>query len=256
MNWTQKNETGDWIFTLSNIEQWAPNGQVWEYTVSETLPNDADQYYLIVTGTSSATAGTNDEFRLENALSGRATVIKNWNDGGDPYGLRPSSVTMQLQARYKQQDGSTWSEWDNAYTVWSRFATEADLAENGLTNESTRLVLSDTSNWRGFWNHLPVLARLTTDSELNEIEYRVVEVAIGDQDISSSVNNDTGDTDDGVYDTVIPYQPAQDNWDGSAQNGWTTTVSNTLQDMAISAPRPGTTRRTPGTLAPTARALN
>lgn len=235
LNWTQKNETGDWIFTLSNIEQWAPNGQVWEYTVSETLPNDADQYYLIVTGTSSATAGTNDEFRLENALSGRATVIKNWNDGGDPYGLRPSSVTMQLQARYKQQDGSTWSEWDNAYTVWSRFATEADLAENGLTNESTRLVLSDTSNWRGFWNHLPVLARLTTDSELNEIEYRVVEVAIGDQDISSSVNNDTGDTDDGVYDTVIPYQPAQDNWDGSAQNGWTTTVSNTLQDMAISA---------------------
>lgn len=119
--------------------------------------------------------------------------------------------------------------------MWSQFATEADLAENGLTNESTRLVLSDTSNWRGFWNHLPVLARLTTDSELNEIEYRVVEVAIGDQDISSSVNNDTGDTDDGVYDTVIPYQPAQDNWDGSAQNGWTTTVSNTLQDMAISA---------------------
>lgn len=235
LNWTQKNETGDWIFTLSNIEQWAPNGQVWEYTVTETLPDGTDQYYLIVTGTSSATAGTSDEFRLENALSGRATVIKNWNDGDDPYGLRPSSVTMQLQARYKQQDGGTWSEWDNAYTVWSRFATEADLAENGLTNESTRLVLSDTSNWRGFWNHLPVLARLTTDSELNEIEYRVVEVAIGNQGISSSVNNDTGDTDNGVYDTVTPYQPAQDNWDGSAQNGWTTTVSNTLQDMAISA---------------------
>lgn len=235
LNWTQKNERGDWIFTLSNIEQWAPNGQVWEYTVTETLPNGADQHYLIVTGTSSATAGTSDEFRLENALSGRATVIKNWNDGDDPYGLRPSGVTMQIQARYKQQDGGTWNEWDNAYTVWSRFATEADLAENGLTNESTRLVLSDTSNWRGFWNHLPVLARLTTDSELNEIEYRVVEVAIGDQDISSSVNNDTGDTDDGVYDTVMPYQPAQDNWDGSAQNGWTTTVSNTLQDMAISA---------------------
>lgn len=235
LNWTQKNETGDWIFTLSNIEQWAPNGQVWEYTVTETLPDGADQYYLIVTGTSSATAGTSDEFRLENALSGRATVIKNWNDGDDPYGLRPSSVTMQLQARYKQQDGGTWSEWDNAYTVWSRFATEAELSENGLTNESTRLVLSDTSNWRGFWNHLPVLARLTTDSELNEIEYRVVEVAIGNQGISSSVNNDTGDTDNGVYDTVTPYQPAQDNWDGSAQNGWTTTVSNTLQDMAISA---------------------
>ena len=80
-----------------------------------------------------------------------------------------------------------------------------------------------------------MLARLTTDSELNEIEYRVVEVAIGNQGISSSVNNDTGDTDNGVYDTVTPYQPAQDNWDGSAQNGWTTTVSNTLQDMAISA---------------------
>lgn len=233
--WTQQGETGDWTFTLSNIEQWAPSGQVWEYTVTETLPDGADQHYLVVTGTSSATAGTSDEFRLENALSGRATVIKNWNDGDDPYGLRPSSVTMQLQARYKQQDGGTWSEWDNAYTVWSQFATPGDLAANGLTNESTRLVLSDTSNWRGFWNHLPVLARKTTDSELNEIEYRVVEVAIGSQDISSSVNNDTGDADNGVYDTVTPYQPAQDNWDGSAQNGWTTTVSNTLQDMAISA---------------------
>ena len=172
---------------------------------------------------------------IENALSGRATVIKNWNDGDDPYGLRPSSVTMQLQARYKQQNGDSWSEWDNAYTVWSQFATEDDLTANGLTDESTRLILSDTSNWRGFWNHLPVLARKTTDSELNEIEYRVVEVAIGSQDISSSVNNDTGDADNGVYDTVTPYQPAQDNWDGSAQNGWTTTVSNTLQDMAISA---------------------
>lgn len=235
LNWTQKKETGDWTFTLSNIEQWAPNGQVWEYTVTEALPDGADQYYLIVTGTSSATAGTSDEFRLENALSGRATVIKNWNDGDDPYGLRPSSVTMQLQARYKQQNGDSWSEWDNAYTVWSQFATEDDLTANGLTDESTRLILSDTSNWRGFWNHLPVLARKTTDSELNEIEYRVVEVAIGSQDISSSVNNDTGDADNGVYDTVTPYQPAQDNWDGSAQNGWTTTVSNTLQDMAISA---------------------
>ena len=44
-------------------------------------------------------------------------------DGNDPYGLRPTTVTVQLQARTAvvQPDGTTgqYSEWTDAYSVWT-----------------------------------------------------------------------------------------------------------------------------------------
>ena len=94
LTWTQKGETGDWTFTISNVEKWAPNGQAWTYTVTEDLSNEASQHYSIVVGSSSvSTANPNASFRLENALNGRASVTKSWVDGNDPYGLRPTTVT-------------------------------------------------------------------------------------------------------------------------------------------------------------------
>lgn len=151
LTWTQKGETGDWTFTISNVEKWAPNGQAWTYTVTEDLSNEASQHYSIVVGSSSvSTANPNASFRLENALNGRASVTKSWVDGNDPYGLRPTTVTVQLQARTAvvQSDGTAgqYSEWSDAYSVWTQFASEEDLANQGFTKESTYRTLNADDN--------------------------------------------------------------------------------------------------------------
>ena len=240
--WTEKDGTGDWTFELNNIEQWAPNGQAWEYHVKETLAPADESHYTIVTGESSATAGTSDSFRLENALSGKATVQKSWNDGDDPYGLRPESVTVELQARTAELDESGaqtggWSDWQNAYEVWQKFASDEALASENFKKDDTQRVLNaDQNGWRASWTRLPVLARWDAGSVLHSIEYRVVEVKIGDQDISDAVDNNTDGVTEGVYDeNVVPYQPSQESWSGSATEGWATTISNTLEDLSISA---------------------
>ena len=237
LTWDKSDADGDWTFSLKNVEEWAPNGQRWVYTVTEGLPDGAKDHYTVVVGKDSVTAGTDDKFQLENALSGSATIEKQWNDGDNPYSLRPENVTVQLQARYKSRDaGSEWSEWQDAYDVWKLFATEEQLAKEDFTEAYTQRTLSDGNGWKGSWRRLPVLARKDADDPLNDIEYRVVEVKIGDQDISNKVNNKTGDSSEGVYDTgIVPYQPSQVSWTGSATTGWATKVSNTLEDVSISA---------------------
>lgn len=236
LKWTAQGTTGDWTFTLSNIEQWAPNGQAWEYHVSETLSDDGLNHYTIVTGTSSATAGTSDSFTLQNALNGKATVVKNWVDGGDPYGLRPETVTVQLQARNRTAettsggDAGKWSEWTSAYEVWKKFANEQDLNDQQFTEDYTKRVLSDTNGWRASWSRLPVLARETADKPLNEIEYRVVEIKIGDLNVDSSADED------GKYGgTTGSYQPSQEQVTQDAVNSFATRITNTLKGTEISA---------------------
>lgn len=233
LTWTQKGETGDWTFTISNVEKWAPNGQAWTYTVTEDLSNEASQHYSIVVGSSSvSTANPNASFRLENALNGRASVTKSWVDGNDPYGLRPTTVTVQLQARTAvvQSDGTAgqYSEWSDAYSVWTQFASEEDLANQGFTKESTyRTLNADDNGWRGSWSRLPVLARLAADTALTSIQYRVVETQIGDQVISSPDEN-------GDYITYHPYQPDQVDG-GNVQDGFTSAITNTLESTSITA---------------------
>lgn len=229
--WTQT-DAGDWTFVLNNVEKWAPNGQAWTYTVSEAMGEDVGDNYTIVTGTSSVSAANTDaSFSLENALNGKATVSKTWVDGGDPYGLRPSTVTVELQARYVGLDESgqpsgEYSQWQNAYEVWARFASPEDLLDQKFTKESTQRELSDDNGWRGSWTRLPVLARLSADEQLNAIEYRVVEVQIGDQGVTVSDA-------DNPYGSVYPYQPSQTT--DQTATGSSTAITNTLKTTKISA---------------------
>lgn len=232
LTWTQKGETGDWTFTISNVEKWAPNGQAWTYTVTEKLSNEVSQHYSVVIGSSSvSTANPNASFRLENALNGRASVTKTWVDGNDPYGLRPTTVTVQLQARTAVVQGGVigqYGEWTDAFSVWTQFASEKDLADQGFTKESTyRILNADDNGWRGSWSRLPVLARYDSNSVLTSIQYRVVETKIGDQVISSPDEN-------GNYITYHPYQPDQVDG-GNAQDGFTSAITNTLETTKITA---------------------
>lgn len=233
--WTAKEDTGDWTFEVNNIEKWAPNGQAWTYTVTEDLSVDGtDEYYSVVTGSSSVSTNSTAQFRLENALRGQASVSKEWIDGGDPYGLRPETVTVELQARTKLADGSgDYSEWDDAYTVWKQFASDEQLDDVDLTQETIMRELSPDNGWKGSWRRLPVIASLNADSPRYNIEYRVVEVKIGDRDISNSVNMAVNPQDGKVYGEVHPYQPEQTEWTGDAQSGWATSISNTLETTKV-----------------------
>ena len=233
LNWTALGETGDWTFELSNIEKWAPNGQAWTYTVTEKLPSGAESYYTIVTGTSQVASTSTTGFKLENALNGQATVEKKWVDGGDPYGLRPETVTVELQARYVKVDGSgtvqgDYSKWKNAYEVWKNFASENDLNKQGFTADSVMRTLQASNGWKGSWQKLPLIARLNADSDLNKIEYRVVEAKIVDKVIASP-------SEDGTYATYHPYQPSQATTTSDDDIKSSTSITNTLETTSVQA---------------------
>lgn len=250
--------TNTYSITLSNVDKWSPDGTAYRYRITETLTNmvlgDTDRnaggYYTTdnaqdpTTATSTVNAQSpGSGFRFTNTLEGQATVEKKWNDGEDPYGLRPTTVTVRLQARYTYADGeaSAWQDpeqilkdlghWDE---FESQFKTEADAQ---AFFEKT---LSADTGWRGSWTGLPMGGRGTAtghDGELFSIEYRAVEVAIGNQEIEQPTSADVTFTytnskaDDGEY---HPYQPKQDSWTSTANSG-ATTISNTLESTQISA---------------------
>lgn len=250
--------TNTYTITLSNVDKWSPDGTAYRYRITETLTNmvlgDTDRnaggYYTTdnaqdpTTATSTVNAQSpGSGFRFTNTLEGQATVEKQWNDGEDPYGLRPTTVTVRLQARYTYADGeaSAWQDpeqilkdlghWDE---FESQFKTEADAQ---AFFEKT---LSADTGWRGSWTGLPIGGRGTAtghDGELFSIEYRAVEVAIGNQEIEQPTSADVTFTytnskaDDGEY---HPYQPKQDSWTSTA-NSSATTISNTLEITQISA---------------------
>lgn len=240
--WTKKEDTGGWTFELNNIEKWAPNGKAWTYTVKEALPSGTESHYTVVAGSSSISSTSTTGFKLENALNGQATVEKKWEDGGDPYGLRPETVTVELQARYRTaatEDGAlagNWSNWDNAYDVWTIFADKDALAGASLQPGYVTRELSANNGWKGSWNRLPVIARQTADTPINEIEYRVVEVKIGDQDISSAIKTDVDTPDENVYGEVHPYQPEFENTTASnGVNSFSSKTTNRLETAEVTA---------------------
>ncbi|WP_291290573.1 SpaA isopeptide-forming pilin-related protein [Enorma sp.] len=74
------------------------------------------------------------------------------------------------------------------------------------------------------------------DSEgvLFSIEYRAVEIAIGDQDVTAPTLDEPASGSDTIYDTVHPYQPSQED-SGNAQDGYHSEITNTLEATKISA---------------------
>ncbi|WP_417228532.1 SpaA isopeptide-forming pilin-related protein [Thermophilibacter sp.] len=222
---------------IQNVEEWAPDGTRWRYSITEDLsgmtlgrgPATAGDFYEPVGSESSTvSAGAGTQFRLQNRLDGEATVEKSWVDGEDPYGLRPDGVTVALQARTKAADGAE-GDWTAAYTLLRSLAEQgSDLAAAGLGEDTFSKTLNDGNGWKGSWTKLPVAAR-QADGTIVSIEYRVVETAIGTQPVTPP----TGDSDD--YGTYHPYQPAQESWTGDAENGWETKISNTLETTKISA---------------------
>lgn len=240
--------------TISNLPKWAPDGTAYQYKVAEDLSKmgignaglTADSYYDVVTGEATVSASAeNPSFALRNALRGSISVHKKWEDGGDPYGLRPTSVTVQLQARlvYHSAGGNTHTypddgSWNNArqLLIQSGYATEEELQDAGIDEGFVIRTLDADHGWNASWTGLPMAGISEIPEyagELFTIEYRAVEIAIGDQEIEAPTADESG-SNGSIYNTYHPYQPSQEET-GNADDGYHSEITNTLETTSISA---------------------
>lgn len=240
--------------TISNLPKWAPDGTAYQYKVTEDLSKmgignaglTADNYYDVVTGEATVSASAeNPSFALRNALRGSISVHKDWKDGEDPYGLRPTSVTVQLQARlvYQSADGGTHTipvdgSWKNARQLLleTGYATEDELLAAGIDEDFIVRELRADNGWNASWTGLPMAGISEIPEyagELFTIEYRAVEIAIGDQEIEAPTADESG-SNGSIYNTYHPYQPSQEET-GNADDGYHSEITNTLETTSISA---------------------
>ena len=244
----------NYTVTISNLPKWAPDGTAYQYKITEDLSKmgignaglTADSYYDAVTGKATVSASAeNPSFALRNALRGSISVHKDWEDGEDPYGLRPTSVTVQLQARlvYHSADGGTHTipddgSWNNARQLLldTRYATEEELQAAGITEDFIVRELRADNGWNASWTGLPMAGISEIPEyagELFTIEYRAVEIAIGDQPITPPTANAPG-SNGSIYNAYHPYQPSQEET-GNENDGYHSEITNTLETTSISA---------------------
>lgn len=245
----------NYTVTISNLPKWAPDGTAYQYKVTEELSKmqigssgnlTADNYYDAVTREATVSASAeNPSFALRNALRGSISVHKDWEDGEDPYGLRPTSVTVQLQARlvYHLAGGNTHTypddgSWNNArqLLIQSGYATEEELQDAGINEGFVIRTLDADHGWNASWTGLPMAGiseKPEYEGELFTIEYRAVEIAIGDQEIEAPTADKPGNS-GSIYETYHPYQPSQEE-KGDADNGYRSEITNTLETTSITA---------------------
>lgn len=230
--WVETGEaSGQWSYEITGeaIERYAPDGSLWTYTLTEAAI-DSD-YYRAQTATATAQANedpqgtsvaTGSFNALKNELKGSAQVIKNWNDGENPYGLRPTSVTVQLQARYSQDSGESWSDWKSANSAFEELSRKEDLIADSVD-------LNASDNWQHSWTSLPVVASI--DEANYQFEYRVIETKIGDVD----VDVDSGATEeDGLYASQITKSYTTTQTTTSSENAYVSTITNALEHTSVS----------------------
>lgn len=238
---------------ISNLERWAPDGTAWRYQISENLDSmafgegldhHANEYYEAVGSTTQTViASAGATFAFENELKGSVTVHKNWeNDGDDAYGLRPSTVTVRLQARVTY-DGQNPGEWTDACQLLkdTGYETELEKILQNLGQSEEQFFereLYDGNGWNGSWTGLPMagIGKATEhEGEFFTIEYRAVEIAIGDQEVTPQPTESvTAENEGKIYGSnVSSYVPSQED-SGDAENGFHSVVTNTLDDTSIS----------------------
>ena len=113
----EKSVDGDdncWKYTIHNLERYAPNGMPYVYSLTEKPVEGYQQS----NGTVSGTAGKQGNLtlgNLTNSLGATYYVRKNWMDGNNKYGLRPTSITVVLQR--SNDGGATWQNipWESSF---------------------------------------------------------------------------------------------------------------------------------------------
>ena len=194
--WEKKlnTEPNFWKYTITNLERYAPNGMPYIYSVKETPVDGYKQSNGTVTGTAGATGDLNLNV-LTNSLGTTYYVRKNWMDGNNKYGLRPTSITVVLQR--SNDGGANWQniQWEDSFGSYHEATKKwtglpsVTTDENGNNIVSIRLtadyVMNNTrgNSWQYTFTNLP-----EKDKDGKIWTYRCIETKIDNAAVEEKNN--------------------------------------------------------------------
>ena len=254
-----KTDGNKWTFTIMGLEQWAPNGKPWTYTITEVLGENQVDYVIEnnnpkaqgkaqPAGDDGTVTYKGSFSAITNRLAASATVQKVWDPATDPWGLQPGSVTVELQARVKNgaagDDGApTWGAWGNVNNVLDDYAAVGTTAPIAIATPE----LNQGNGWKSSWTGLPTQVKSADGNQRYDVQYRVIETKVGNETATISTQNEdtidpTGDTITLDYERVLSYkgkgvttlsQHASVEGTGANRSLSATVITNTLEGTSL-----------------------
>ena len=184
--WTKtENPSGNdtWTYTIYNLRRYAPNGETYVYRLVEQ--QDDNGYYgtgnITINQNKQNTDGNITMNNCTNKFAASCYVRKNWIDGDNKYGFRPTSVTIVLQ---RSTDGITWENMPDPNQV------DSDM-QVVLTSQKAIPNTNNSSCQYTFLN-LPKYKKLEGDEVTPlEYQYRCVETKIGTVSFTEAPDEET-----------------------------------------------------------------
>lgn len=192
ITWSVDSENSDrWVYTITGLERYAPNGMPWIYRITE----EPVPYYTAGNGgvaaqkSQDSTSGNITMNDLTNSILTGTSFKKTWVDSdgkiitenllGDGIELE---VTYELQVRSMQNEFIGWSGWSSAGEYFAKFPELPELAERTYSG-SVRAPLGDSKwnqSYRGEGDSFNNLPRYIKDifGIIVQLEYRVVETGV------------------------------------------------------------------------------
>lgn len=251
LSWDKDSQTDAWVYTISNLEEYAPDGKSWRYTVKE-IP-DADSRYLVSANGGTVNADNHESDApvpvpsIVNYLDTELTVSKVWKDNEDLDWKQRPDVTVALQA--KVGDG----EWGEAGAVLKDQLGIVDGEGNALTSFMYKgYVQAFEQTWSAkepdnqgkseysyTWKQLPAQAK-AEDGTIHTLAWRAVEkkLVYNAGSRNEKVVEVSSPDNEGTYASYYPYQPSQTSSSKGNDQGGTeciSTITNTLDATAITA---------------------
>lgn len=251
LQWNKSADANTWVYTISNLEQYAPDGKPWRYTVKEILPDGSQ--YLVKSNSNGGTvsADNHDVGRpvsvptIENYLKGKLSVVKKWDDGLDADWKQRPSLTVCVQAKI---EGGEWGDagevlktlgiTDENGNAFAGLEADGKFQPFEMTWLATDEKNQGTGEYSYTWKNLPTL--YSSADGPREISWRVVESKLtydagsaNQTEVAISSPDETGS-----YLAYKPYQPSQSEsfeTNGKGELVSTSTITNALKSTSISA---------------------
>lgn len=254
LQWNKSADANTWVYTISNLEQYAPDGKPWRYTVKEILP-DGSQYLVKSDSNGSTVSADNHDVgrpvsvpTIENYLKGKLSVVKKWDDGLDAGWKQRPSLTVRVQAKI---EGGEWGDagevlktlgiTDENGNAFAGLEADGKFQPFEMTWLATDEKNQGTDEYSYTWKNLPTL--YSSEGVSREISWRVVESKLTydagsakQTEVEILSPDETGSY--LVYKPYKPYQPSQSESLETNEKGElvsTSTITNTLESTSISA---------------------
>lgn len=199
LTWTKSATDDTWTYSISGLDQYAPNGMPWKYQVTE----DAESlgWYVGVTTTASANAKDaagdaqtgwtlSADRQLVNGFGKRASATKSWS--GDISSLRPTAmVKLQVLDQVRVGSGHAWVDAGDFFPdgTYENLKGEWNISEGSIHLSN----LPSAKNYSA-----------SGTASIEELHYRFVETEIGGFSLTSA--NEYRDDNAIVYSNLDGHQ--------------------------------------------------